>query len=161
MNTSFAAGSGTRGNTTPQQAAPALTAGVLSALLGLTVLVGWYTHNETLLHIVPAFVAMAYNTSLGFLLCGLSLMASALPAARPARAVALVSALLAGLLGLLTLAEYVFQADFGIDQLLMHSYTRASVTHPGRMSFSTALCFVLTALPLAAGSVRRLLDGPR
>lgn len=160
MNTSFAAGLETRASTTPERAAPALTAGVLSALLGLTVLTGWYTHNETLLHIVPAFVAMAYNTSLGFFLCGLSLTASALPATRPARAVTLVTALFAGLLGMLTLAEYAFHADFGIDQLLMHSYTRAGVTHPGRMAISTALCFALTALPLAAGLARRFARCP-
>ena len=160
MNTSFAAGLGTRAGASPNQAAPALTAGVLSALLGLTVLFGWYTHNETLLHIVPSFVAMAYNTSLGFFLCGLSLVASALPAARPARAVAFLPALIALLLGLLTLIEYVFGLNLGIDQLLMHSYTRASITHPGRMSFSTALCFTLAALPLAAGQIRKLAARP-
>ena len=154
MNTSLA-DSSRSGLALPKREAPALTAGVLSALLGLTVLIGWYTHNETLLHIVPSFVAMAYNTSLGFFLCGLSLIASTLPPARSARAVALVSALLALVVGLLTLAEYSFGADFGIDQLLMHSYTRASITHPGRMSLSTALCFALAALPLAAGQFRR------
>ncbi len=135
-------------------------AGLLSTLLGLTVLIGWYTHNEALLHIVPSFVAMAYNTSLGFFLCGLGLTASALSAARLVRGAALVSALLAGMLGLLTLAEYAFHADFGIDQLLMHSYTRASVTHPGRMAMSTALSFVLTGLPLAAGQIRRFTGRP-
>ena len=155
MNTPFAAGSGIRAGAPPERATLALTAGVLSALLGLTVLFGWYTHNETLLHIVPSFVAMAYNTSLGFFLCGLSLTASALSPARLARAVALASALLAGLLGLLTLSEYIFGFDLGIDQLFMHSYTRASVTHPGRMAICTALCFVLTGLPLAASQFQR------
>ena len=130
-------------------------AGLLSALLGLTVLAGWYTHNETLLHVMPSFVAMAYNTSLGFFLCGLSLTASSLSGARLARIAALTAALVVSALSLLTLAEYAFELNLGIDQLLMHSYTRASVTHPGRMALSTALCFALTALPLAARQFQR------
>ena len=159
MNTSFA-DSLRPGLGLPKREAPALTAGLLSALLGLTVLMGWYTHNEMLLHIVPSFVAMAYNTSLGFFLCGLSLIASTLPPARPARAVAFLAALLALVVGLLTLTEYAFGLNLGIDQLLMHSYTRASITHPGRMSLSTALCFTLAALALTARQVRRLPERP-
>lgn len=155
MNTSLAAGLGTRAGTPPKRAALALTAGVLSALLGLTVLVGWYTHNETLLHIVPSFVAMAYNTSLGFFLCGLSLTAANLPSTRTARMVALAAALAAFVLGLLTVSEYALNFNLGIDQLLMQSYTRASVTHPGRMAICTAVCFALTGLPLAASQIQR------
>lgn len=143
----------------PRRDAPALLAGLLSALLGLTVLVGWYTHNETLLHIVPSFVAMAYNTSLGFFLCGLSLSAATLPPTRTARMVSLTAALAAFVLGLLTVSEYAFGFNLGIDQLLMQSYTRASVTHPGRMAVCTALCFALTGLPLAARQFKRL-GGP-
>ena len=51
-----------------------LTSAVISSLLGAVVLIGWYTHNEALIQINPAFVPMQYNTALGFLLTGLTLV---------------------------------------------------------------------------------------
>ncbi len=55
-------------------AAVAFGGGLLSAVLGLTVLLGWHTHNITLIQVFPAFVPMQYNTALGFILCGLALL---------------------------------------------------------------------------------------
>ncbi len=54
-----------------------LTSAVISSLLGAVVLMGWYTHNEALIQINPAFVPMQYNTALGFLLTGLGIFAIA------------------------------------------------------------------------------------
>ena len=53
-----------------------LTLALLAALLGAVVLLGWYTRNEALIQINPAFVPMQYNTALGFLLSGLGLLYS-------------------------------------------------------------------------------------
>jgi len=44
--------------------------GLASLLLGGVVLLGWYTHNTSLIQVNPAFVAMQYNTALGFMLSG-------------------------------------------------------------------------------------------
>lgn len=41
--------------------------------LGALVIYGWYTHNLALLQIHPSFVAMQFNTALGFVLCALVL----------------------------------------------------------------------------------------
>ena len=47
-----------------------------SLMLGLLVLVGWYTRNAALIQVNPAFVPMQYNTALGFALSGLGLLAA-------------------------------------------------------------------------------------
>ena len=122
--------------------------GGFSVLLGFTVLVGWYTHNQTLLRISPTFVAMAYNTALGFFLCGLGLIAAGRDHSRPARFLTLSAGAAGMVLGLLTLSEYTFHVSLGLDQLFMKAYLRSGVTAPGRMAFCTALCFTLIGLSL-------------
>jgi len=130
-------------------------AGGFSAALGLVVLFGWHTHTLSLLRIVPAFVAMAYNTALGFLLCGLGLMAVTRGDSRAARLTARTGGALAVVIGLLTLSEYLLGVSLGIDELLMKAYVRSGVTAPGRMAFCTALCFSLAGSALVLGGSRR------
>jgi anti-sigma regulatory factor (Ser/Thr protein kinase) len=130
-------------------------AGGFSATLGLVVLFGWHTHTLSLLRIVPAFVAMAYNTALGFLLCGLGLMAVTRGDSRAARLAARTGGALAVVIGLLTLSEYLLGVSLGIDELLMKAYVRSGVTAPGRMAFCTALCFSLAGSALVLGGSRR------
>ena len=49
--------------------------GALTALLGVVVIFGWYTGNVTLIQVLPAFVAMQFNTALGFVASGAALLA--------------------------------------------------------------------------------------
>ncbi|MDA3898517.1 MAG: hypothetical protein PF482_20450 [Desulfobacteraceae bacterium] len=118
-----------------------ICAGILSAILGMVVLIGWYTHNANLIQVHRTFVPMQYNTALGFLLCGMAMVLILLEKFRPAALLASI----AGLIGLLTLAEYLFNINIGIDQLFMKHYITVQTSHPGRMAPNTALCFVLTA----------------
>ena len=127
---------------------PVIATGGISVMLGLVVLVGWYTHKEALVQVHPAFVPMQYNTALGFLLCGLGLLClrfGRLPFT------AICGGMVAAI-GLLTLVEYIFGADLGIDQLLMEHYITTETSHPGRMAPNTALCFLLTGLALLLAS---------
>ncbi len=133
----------------------AQTAGVLSAALGLVVLCGWYTHNLLLLRLSPTFVAMAYDTALCFLLCGLGLV-SVTRIDRPgARGLAALCGVGTVTVGLLTLSEYLFGVSLGLDELMMKSYIRSGVTAPGRMAFCTALCFCLIGMGLLLIQSRR------
>ena len=116
-----------------------LMAGVVIFLLGLTVMIGWYTHNLRLIHVYPAFVGMAYNTALAFLFCGMALI----DAGRERRGATTVGGAMCLVIGLMTLTEYATGADFGIDQLLMKAYTQAGITQYGRMAFASALSFSL------------------
>ena len=134
--------------------AVATAAGGLSATLGLLVLVGWYTHVKVLIQVLPAFVPMQYNTALGFLLCGAGLVALA----RGRLRLAIACGSVAGLVGVLTFAEYLFGLNLGLDQLFMEHYITVETSHPGRMAPNTALSFALTGTALVASS---LLGNPR
>jgi len=88
--------------------------GGATLLLGLVVIVGWYTGSRTLIQVLPQFVPMQYNTALGFVLSGAALLL--LIRERGRGAVALGA--LAALIGALTLVEYVAQVDLREDSSL-------------------------------------------
>ncbi|HHH44922.1 MAG TPA: response regulator [Gammaproteobacteria bacterium] len=129
--------------------------GLASLLLGGAVLLGWYTRNIALIQVNPAFVAMQYNTALGFLLSGAGLLA--LTGKR--RRITTVCGGSVLLIGALTLIEYLFSVSLHIDQLFMQHYIDIGASNPGRMAPNTALCFTLTASALLIGA--RSGSGPR
>lgn len=118
--------------------------GILSWFLGLSVLFGWYTHNLTLIQVTTSFVPMQFNTALGFMLSGFGLLLVILGK----RNVGIACGIIVMLIGLLTLAEYIFGVEFGIDQFLMKHYVTVQTSHPGRMAPNTALCFSLAGAAL-------------
>ena len=135
-----------------------VTAGSLATALGLLVVVGWHTHNEVLLHVRPNFVAMVYNAALGFILCGTAIIAISL--GRPRWAT--LGGVLASSIGLLTLVEYRFGVDVGIDQGLMKSYMNVANAYPGRMAVTTAAFFFAAGLAISLlGASRRFRFRPR
>lgn len=121
-------------------------------VLGLVVLVGWYTRAIVLIQIHPAFAPMQYNTALSFLLSGAGLLMLMSGWSRLGMACGGVVAVI----GLLTLVEYILGINLGIDQLLMEHYVTVQTSHPGRMAPNTALCFFLagTALLMLSRSVQ-------
>lgn len=129
----------------------AVVAGVLSSALGLTVLVGWHTNNTALLQIHPSFVAMVYNTALGFVLCGTALLAIALGRLR----LAIIGGAYAVIIGLLTLSEFLFAGDLGIDQFFMRHYVLVANAYPGRMALNSAVFFPLVGFGILSMSLAR------
>jgi hypothetical protein len=119
--------------------------GVATLFLGLLVIFGWYTHNETLVQVLPTFVPMQYNTALGFVLCGGGLILLGLGRRRAAT----VTGYLAVAVGSLTLVEYIFQVNLGIDELFMEHDITVATSNPGRMAPNTAICFTLMGLGIA------------
>ena len=129
----------------------AMASGGIGAALGLTVLAGWYTHDFALVQGHPTLVPMQFNTALGFVLCGAGLLLAALRYRR----LAMVCGGIAGVVGLLTLIEYVFGIDLRIDELLMEHSITVKTSSPGRMAPNTALAFALTGTALLLVSLRR------
>ena len=115
----------------------------LTFVLGSIVLYGWYTHNAALIQVNPAFVAMQYNTALGFLMAGTGLLLVVLN-----NRLSLFFGLCTLLIGSLTLVEYIFGVNLRIDQLFMEHYINLKTSHPGRMAPNTALCFSLSGLAI-------------
>ncbi len=132
-----------------QKYVPAITS-LLVMFTGALVFVGWITDTTALKSIMPNWVAMKVNTAFCLFLAGLSLWLRRTE--DPSRRRQLVGWICAGivtLISLLTLAEYVGQANFGIDQwLLIGAPDHAGKSPPGRMSGATALGFLLISQAL-------------
>jgi sensor domain CHASE-containing protein len=120
-------------------------------LLGLVVLTGWYLHLPALIQFRPGLAPMQYNTAMCFVLAGVALNIWAWGGAPWAMSIpgGLVAAV-----GALTLAEYLFRADLGIDQALFRSYITTEVSNMGRMSPVSAFCFTLAGLALLCLGLR-------
>jgi hypothetical protein len=140
-----------------------MIAGSATAALGLAVMAGWHLDNRALVQLDPALAPMHYNAALNFVLCGTGLLA--LACRRPRIAAACSAG--AGVIGFLTLLEYLLSVNLGIDQLLIKSSITVQTSHAGRMAPNTALCFTLAAGALwvmSMSSARReqilMLTGP-
>lgn len=127
-----------------------IVAGFAVLGLGLVVIYGWYTRTLTLIQVLPAFVPMQYNTALGFIFCGSSLVLTGFGRRRWAA----VTGSLAAVVGGLTLLEYVSGAGFGIDEFFMKHDITVGTSQPGRMAPNTAVCFSLIGLALALPNIR-------
>ena len=149
----------------PGNASPALAAryrlaargiGGAAALLGVAALAGWAGGLEH--SFLATGAVMKANAAACFVLVGLALLL-----ARDGRTTGMASLLLAlagAALAAVTIAEWTFGFDLGIDQLLFRDDTRAYTAVAGRIAPNTALAFVLLGaalmLPRGRAWVQRL-----
>lgn len=117
--------------------------GLLIAIAGAVVLAGWLFDAPALQSLWTGEVNMKGNTAIAFMLIGGGLWALRRPAMpASARTIARLAALMAAVIGLLSLLEYLAPADLGVD--LWESADPASIL-PGRMAMMTAVNVVLLA----------------
>ena len=121
-------------------------------LLSAVVIYGWYTRTNLLVQIHPRFVPMQFNTALGFGLVGLSLLL--LNYQR--KIFAKVCGSLLFILGVLTISQYVFDINLGIDELFINDHINIKTSHPGRMAPNTALNFLFSGVAIAFINRRQL-----
>jgi signal transduction histidine kinase len=126
------------------------------SVLGIVSLAGWILD----FHPEPGFlglVAMKANTAVCFTLAGLSLTLQSSPSVIPSKHAYLARGLAAVVVtvALVTAAEYMFNLDLEIDQLLFEDTPpETGPSFPGRMAPASASNFVLLGLALL------LLDTP-
>jgi len=144
----------------------AALAAIVAVVVGAMVLVGWVFDIAVLKSVWPGWVSMKANAAVCFILIGVALLLATRPPttfnpqlstffSRFAR----LCGLLAGLIGLLTLGEYIFGWNPGIDQWLIREPAGTlGTSDPGRMAPVTALCFVMLAAALwLNGGLRKTL----
>jgi PAS domain S-box-containing protein len=132
---------------------------VAALLLGAMGLAGWLTGSETLKSILPGWVAMKANTAALLGLCGAALLLICVEPEAPYFALRKKTASflsgLAVLVGFLTILEYIYGFNFGLDQLLFSENAGAAFTaFPGRMAAATAFCFILSGLGILLADLR-------
>ncbi|HJQ26798.1 MAG TPA: response regulator [Blastocatellia bacterium] len=129
--------------------------GILMVLTAATILTGWVLDAAALKCIIPDSPAMKANSAFCFLLAGLTLVLmqqNKQKARQGARLVALVLAVI----GLLTISEYSFGWQLGIDQMLVRDQVPPLMAgQPGRMSPVAAFSFFIGGLALMLLSSRR------
>ena len=121
--------------------------GLVPLVFGAVALIGWYSGRSQLASIAPGLVPVEANAALGYVLLGAALLLRTGPADRRRAALGAILAIVAGCIGLATLAEYVTNVDLGIDQLIVVDASGIA-SHPGRMAFQAML-----SLPVMAGSI--------
>jgi signal transduction histidine kinase len=118
---------------------------VVLLLLGALVLLGWLWKIESLTAFLSGSITMKPNTAIGFLFLGLGLfLLTWRSKARSTQLWCAASATVVILVGLLSLSEYLFHTDLGIDQFLFKDFAQSS--YPGRMAHITAFNFCLAGL---------------
>jgi signal transduction histidine kinase/CheY-like chemotaxis protein len=120
---------------------------VLAISLGVVVLYGWATDNETLKSVLPDCVTMKANNALCFVLSGTALILGFyVPQQSWNRRACLALASCCAVIAAATFLECISGASLGIDQLLFRDGPDPIFTsQPGRMSPNSAVMHVLFA----------------
>ncbi|MBG1240908.1 PAS domain S-box protein [Nostoc sp. NZL] len=152
----------------PTNSLVAQVASAIAVFVGSLVLIGWYLDIEVLKHGFPGSPAtMKVNTALCFVLCGVSLWLFSTGGSRaesrgnttiqnyphsarfPTLLISRVCAIAVTTIAALTLCQYLFGWNFGIDELVFRdSPTSIATSHPGRMGVNTAVNFMLVSIAL-------------
>jgi PAS domain S-box-containing protein len=123
----------------------AAASGVFILALGLSVLAGWFFHVPALFQLRPEWPPVTRNAAACFVLCGLALL---IVVDRKPNWMAVACAGLVGTVSLLTIVEYIFGVNAGIDELLGPAYVTVTSSSPGRMYPAAASCFAVASLVL-------------
>ncbi len=136
-----------------------VTCACVTAVVGVLVLVGWAGDITVLKSVLSGLPTMKVNTAISLVLSALSLLmgGSHVPPSPRRQVVGLVSAFLVLVIIALTLAQYAFSIDFGIDQFLFRDST-GSVPRPfpGRMAPVTAFVLASGLRPYSGSSNRAM-----
>ncbi|MEG4012856.1 MULTISPECIES: PAS domain-containing sensor histidine kinase [unclassified Microcoleus] len=139
-------------------------AGIAVIAIGCTVILGWIFDLQLLKSILPGLVTMKANTAVCFILGGLSLCLqqqgraklTTIKLQKISKFLIVSSSILIILISLLTLVQYSFNLELGIDQLLFkESYTLPNPGTPGRMAPNTAAAFLFLGTAQLLLSQRR------
>jgi PAS domain S-box-containing protein len=112
--------------------------GLLVAITAIVVQTGWLIHSVALVQINRDFSPMQFNTALCFLFCGINLIFLN-ASSRFLKSTGLLATALAGI----TLSQYLFHTNYGIDTLFISPFTQANSPAIGRMSITSGVNFIL------------------
>lgn len=123
--------------------------GPVVILVGVLVLYGRAFDIQPLKSVFLGLATMKVNTALSLILTGAALwLVNDENASHDKLRVATICAAFVVVLGLLTLGEYIFKQNLGIDPLIFRDSETAESAYPGRMALTTALNFVLLGVAL-------------
>jgi two-component system, sporulation sensor kinase E len=134
--------------TDPKKNRAIIIIGIVTITVGIIVMLGWIFNIPVLQQIVPGFVTMAFNAALGFVLFGGALIFTQYQVGKYQTAISFILSLLGTLIGLITLLQFLFNFNTGLDQLFVTDRQPLSGTHlfAGRMAYNSAVNFLILGL---------------
>jgi signal transduction histidine kinase/HPt (histidine-containing phosphotransfer) domain-containing protein/ActR/RegA family two-component response regulator len=136
---------------------------VIVALLAGATMLGWLHDIQLLRSVIPGAVHQKANTALSMFALAVAIcLRDAGRHSRPPLLISRFVAALVAVLGTVTLSEYAFDWNAGIDELLFRDVNQAYADAPGRMSPYTASVLVALGGALAlppTGLLRHVVKG--
>jgi two-component system, sporulation sensor kinase E len=116
---------------------------LIAIVLSIVVLLGWILNIPGFQAVLPAFEAMRFNTALCFVLSGGALLTTQYKTHKYPLLFYILSSLVT-LFASVTLFQYIFHFNSGLDQLFVKDGRPVSQTYPfpGRMSVNSDICFL-------------------
>src|SRR4030095_14252081 len=129
---------------------------ILAAAIPIMAAVGWIFEIELLTRIHPALPAMRMNTSFALVLAAIAIIFTRDNCrSEKGRLVACALGAVVSLFGLLTLGEYIFSWNLGIDRIFTWGFISPTERYPGRPSPETAANFSMLGAGLLFYNLRR------
>ncbi|WP_150466660.1 GGDEF domain-containing protein [Francisella sp. SYW-9] len=125
----------------PQRRAQTIVSLVVLVIASV-VIFGWLTGNVSIVKLNKSFPPMQFNTALCFAILAI---VNFIPKTSKFSYSRCILSLIVLIISLLTLLEYLFGLNFGIDHIISAKTLDHSL-YPGRMSPNTAVCFLLLAI---------------
>jgi PAS domain S-box-containing protein len=114
--------------------------------IGLLVIIGWHTHDYTLIQFESSLIPMSYNSAILTLLSGVGLWL--LYKDKPIICFALGAFIF--LAGLTVLSQHIFDVELGVDQMFMSAELTRHEVNPGRIGVLASLGFIAHSSTLAS-----------
>ena len=129
---------------------------ILISFVGLLILIGWTFNIPILLHPGSGFSTIKSNTGLAFLLIGISIWFIQTKRIKfHNQRIAQILAFIVLIIGFLTLIEYIFNLNIGIDQILFKEAVGAlNTSAPNRMALTTVINFILAGICILLWNVK-------
>jgi PAS domain S-box-containing protein len=126
-----------------------ISAAVITMVLGILVILGWLTDSDFLKPLVPGTVTMKFNAALGFVCSSGIVLLRFFPGKNKMRyGISVILCVIVSLIGLLTLLEYCFGYNPGIDEFFVKDRLHPRAYYAGRMSPLSATNFLFIGIGL-------------
>ncbi len=127
----------------------------VAAAFPVLAVIGWVFNIPVLTNVHPSLPAMQSNTACGLVLVTIAILLTGTNR-RPLKSSLAPCAIgaLVMLLGLITMGEYFFGWDLGIDRIFPHGTAAAGYLYPGRAAPQSSANFVIVGAALLAYNLR-------
>lgn len=124
--------------------------GLLIAFLGVIFILGWAFDIAILKSPGPDFSTIKSNVGLAFIFIGISIwLEQTNRVNRKYKRLAPILAYITAIIGILTITEYLFHINLGIDQILLKENLGAiNTSSPNRMGIITAVNLLIAGITL-------------